>query len=119
MHVATRMYEAVAQRSADVLKSELAYNKEGLDRHETLVRLAALLHDVGHGPFSHAAEDLLPMHESGRRLQHEDYSVAIIREKLRDVIENHPLNRNYGFHVEDITNLLEGSSQAKHALFWS
>ena len=76
------------------------------------------MHDVGHGPFSHAAEDLLPMHESGRRLQHEDYSVAIIREKLRDVIENHPLNRNYGFHVEDITNLLEGSSQAKHALFW-
>ncbi len=28
------------------------------------------------------------------------------------------MNRNYGFHVEDITNLLEGSSQAKHALFW-
>jgi HD superfamily phosphohydrolase len=28
------------------------------------------------------------------------------------------MNRNYGFRVEDITFLLEGSSQAKHALFW-
>ena len=56
MHVATRLYEAVSQRSADVLKSELAYNQEGLDRHKTLVRLTALLHDVGHEPFSHAAE---------------------------------------------------------------
>lgn len=119
MHVATRLYEAIAQRSAEVLKSEQAYNKEGLDRHKTLVRLTALLHDLGHGPFSHAAEELLPMRENGAtRFQHEDYSASIIRNKLRDVIENHQLNRNYGFRVEDITFLLEGSSQAKHALFW-
>ncbi len=51
MHIATRMYEAVAQRSAEVLKAELAYNREGLDRHKTLVRLAALLHDLGHDHF--------------------------------------------------------------------
>jgi HD superfamily phosphohydrolase len=119
MHVATRLYEAVAQRSAEVLKAELAYNQEGLDRHKTLVRLAALLHDVGHGPFSHAAEELLPTSDDGAtKFQHEDYSVAVIRHKLRDVIENHQLNRNYGFRVEDVTFLLEGSAQAKHALFW-
>ena len=28
------------------------------------------------------------------------------------------MNRNYGFRVEDVTFLLEGNSQAKHALFW-
>lgn len=39
------------------------------------VRAAALLHDVGHGPFSHAFDELL--REAGRR--HEDVSVDLIR----------------------------------------
>jgi uncharacterized protein len=39
------------------------------------VRAAALLHDVGHGPFSHAFEELVK--EEGRR--HEEASVDLIR----------------------------------------
>src|SRR5438105_10038224 len=53
MHMATRLYEAIVGRSYDVLKDELAYNDDGLRRDKALVRLTALLHDVGHGPFSH------------------------------------------------------------------
>jgi HD superfamily phosphohydrolase len=118
MHVATRLYEGIVQRSGELLKTELAYNADGLHRDQALVRLTALLHDTGHGPFSHAAEQLLPDREGAGKYQHEDYSAAIIREKLRDVIENHQLNRNYGIRVEDITSLLEGSLTAGHTLFW-
>jgi HD superfamily phosphohydrolase len=119
MHLATRLYEEVVQRSAEVLKSELAYDDNGLRRHKVLLRLTALLHDVGHGPFSHAAEELLPGREDATsRYQHEDYSAAVIRHKLRSVIEDHPQNRNWGFRAEEITALLEGSSEARHALFW-
>jgi HD superfamily phosphohydrolase len=119
MHVATKLYEAVRQRSRDLLKSELGYNDEGLGRDCALVRLTALLHDTGHGPFSHAAEDLFPLRPcSTKRFVHEEYSAAIIQTALRDVIENHPLNRNYHITVGEITALLTGSGATGERLFW-
>jgi hypothetical protein len=102
MHTATRVYDAVCERSQPILESELAYNDDGLRRDKQLVRLAALLHDVGHTPFSHAAEDLFPEKARGKRYAHEDYSTAIIRTRLKDVIENHPRNANYGFRADDV-----------------
>jgi HD superfamily phosphohydrolase len=48
----------------------------GLDAESArTVRASALLHDVGHGPFSHAFEDLL--RDEGRR--HEETSLDLIR----------------------------------------
>lgn len=119
MHVATAMYDAIVQSSRPELESELSFDDAGIKRERILVRLTALLHDVGHSPFSHAAEDLFPQVEGeGRRYEHEEYSAAIIREKLNDVIENHPLNKNYGIKADDIANLLEGSSDAGRSLIW-
>jgi len=119
MHTATLMYDAIRERSREILESDLAYNQDGLGRDRQLVRLAALLHDVGHGPFSHAAEELLPQINGGDgKYKHEQYSAAIVRSQLKDVIENHPSNANYGFKADDIASLLEGSSRAKQALFW-
>lgn len=59
----------------------------GLDATETkLIRLAALLHDIGHPPFSHVSEPILKKH-SGDRIKlkpkqqvHELISAQIIRE---------------------------------------
>jgi uncharacterized protein len=119
MHTATLMYDTIRERSREVLESELAYNQDGLSRDRQLVRLAALLHDVGHGPFSHAAEDLLPNLDGIEgKYKHEQYSAAIVRSHLSDVIENHPSNANYGFKADDVASLLEGSSRAKQSLFW-
>ena len=117
MHVATLLYDAICDKSAEILKSDLAYNKDGLGRDRQLVRFAALLHDVGHSPFSHGSEDLFPSHD-GKSYKHEDYSVAIIRSELRSAIEEHSLNANYGLHAEDIAALVEGSAKAKQPIFW-
>ncbi len=47
-----------------------------------MVRVAALLHDVGHLPFSHAAEELLP-----EGWNHERMTAAILREsEIRDIL---------------------------------
>lgn len=119
MHVATRMYESIVQRSATLLKSYYSYDDTGLERDKALVRLATLLHDVGHSPFSHAGEDVLPFTpDQKRRYVHEEYSAAIIRHELKDVIENHPLNGNYEFKADDVAALIEGSTRARRRLFW-
>lgn len=45
---------------------------------QRLVRLAALLHDVGHGPFSHLFEDLCKA-ACDKKLKHEEVGDALIR----------------------------------------
>jgi uncharacterized protein len=115
MHMATMLYDGIVTRCWDYLKSDLGYDEAGKHRYRKLVRLAALLHDLGHGPFSHAAEDLAPMKgvepKSGR-YRHEEYSTAIISQEFKELIENHKANNNYGFSVNDITGLIEGGSSA-------
>ncbi|MFZ3201595.1 MAG: HD domain-containing protein [Candidatus Acidiferrales bacterium] len=119
MHCATLLYDAIVRNSEDVLTAELSYDEAGLKRGRQLVRLAALLHDLGHPPFSHPSEELFLKRDNGERYRHEDYSVAAIRSELRGAIEDHPLNgANYGFHVDDIAAFLEGSAKAKQSVFW-
>ncbi len=59
LHLATRMLE------------RLRTKYEVSDEDNTAVRAAALLHDVGHGPFSHVIESILGFH-------HEQFSIDAI-----------------------------------------
>lgn len=118
MHVATSLYDSIVSRSGDLLKQELAYDQEGLGRDRRLVRLAALLHDMGHAPFSHSSEELLPRKRGAGKFAHEDYSAAIIRNEVRSAIEDHPLNQNTGFKANDVAALIEGGAAAGRTVFW-
>ena len=119
--MATLLYDGVRERCGDILRSEYQYDEAGVSRYRRLVRLAALLHDVGHGPFSHAVEELAPYNKEGegkRRYRHEEYSTAIIRKHFREVIESHPANANYRFTVDDVCGLIEGKAAAGSAAIW-
>jgi HD superfamily phosphohydrolase len=119
MHMATLLYDGIVERCWPYLRDRLGYDEAGKYRYRKLIRLAALLHDLGHGPFSHAVEDLAPEKPGeGRRFRHEEYSTAIIRRDMRDVIENHSANNNYNFRVEDIAGLIEGGVAAGRAVLW-
>lgn len=118
MHMATMLYEGIISRYWNLLENEMNYEEAGRHRYKKLVRLAALLHDVGHGPFSHAVEKLAPTKEDGRAFRHEEYSAAIIRQHFKDVIENHKANNNYGFKADDVAGLIEGGAAAGRAVLW-
>lgn len=118
MHMATMLYDGIVSRSREILQSEFGYDSQGLSRHRQLVRLTALLHDLGHCPFSHAGEELFPARNGGERYKHEYYSAEIVRRHFSDVISNHLLNTNCGFSADDVANLLEGKGEAGKALFW-
>src|SRR5260370_37641476 len=75
-----------------------------VDQAKSLLRATALLHDVGHLPFSHGGEAVLPKNNiSGEPTTHEQVSIAFIREhELSDLLEKELYN---GF-VEYIEHLL-------------
>lgn len=78
---------SVVEMGSQILKRMQETGGAGLGDSETwekrrrLFRLAALFHDVGHPPFSHAGEEVLPLGKL-----HEEFSIEVLR-NYADVIE--------------------------------
>ena len=114
MDVATRMFDSIVSRQKNYLFNERGYDEAGVRRDRQIVRLAALLHDVGHSPFSHSGENLFPINpDTGRRYHHEDYSASIITSALRETIEDHPGNANYEIKAIDVADLITGTTTSR------
>ncbi len=111
MQYATLMYDRILEEDSNkrILKEILGYNDSGLDIARQVLRLAALLHDVGHPPFSHACEELLPKKPGTEsRYTHEEYSKLIINKKVKDILKKEHHRRNHKIDVDDITGLIDG-----------
>lgn len=128
MHFATQMYDNIIfkDKNKEILKDKLSYYEDGLNRDRQLIRLAALLHDVGHSAFSHALEGVMPINpKTKEKYTHEDYSIKIIKDVLRSEIENHPINEiNYNIKADEIAEFLyedalrEISAKTNKKTFW-
>jgi len=118
MHVATRMFDEIVSRRKDFLRNKLSYNDVGLERDRAIVCISALLHDIGHAPFSHAAEELMPRDASGKKYEHENYSAAAVIYLMQDVIENHPYNQNYHLKAQDISDFLNKRPTLGRTILW-
>lgn len=95
MHVATQMFDNIVQRNKEFLYHGLGYDESALKRQRLIIRFAGLLHDIGHAPFSHVGEDLMPVKpgqedkQEKERYKHEDYSITIIKNRFKEYIEEY------------------------------
>jgi len=90
----------IARRMIDVLKKQ---GTEFTDTERMLVLCAALLHDVGHGPFSHSFESILG-------IDHEDFTRRILTENT--TINRHLEEYQSGFSTS-VSQVIEKTYQNK------
>jgi len=119
MKLADDMFNAIRsdKKSMDRLK-DWGISEAAMDRSRHLIRLAALLHDIGHAPFSHASEEIMPTNpKKDEKFNHEFYTAELINRKMRGLIEDHNMNRGIDIKTEDISSFFNGAAPTKN-LFW-
>lgn len=101
-HVARRMLDALHERHGQ----EDAYQELGDIRKEVLA--AALLHDVGHGPFSHVFERAISKAcgvEKDYPSDHEEWTCRIIEDRFASTLQE------YGVDVNIVTQLIDKNNR--------
>ena len=88
LHIARRLIEVIKKSGVD-------------DSYRANVALAAaLLHDIGHGPFSHAFEDVTA--KLGQKYDHEKISAQLIRKNPITKILNNSMGNGFADEVSDM-----------------
>ncbi|MDA1038391.1 MAG: HD domain-containing protein [bacterium] len=115
MHVAGRL---IGRMKKSLENSTIQLGEDTWRELTQVMRLAGLLHDVGHGPFSHSSEEIFPKlstlpldntwwkegERPVRQARHEDYSVLLIQTLAEEGVLSETMARDVASLVhEEIT----------------
>jgi len=128
MHLATKAFcSAISKEQYEFDKGE--ENSKCIKWLEQILRLVALTHDLGHAPFSHAAEGLFPemWTKAGARkkyYKHEDLTEKIIKETvIADIINSigaqykQELGEKYDITSDIICDVYNGRNAGEKSQF--
>ena len=82
--------------------------KKPLQKHSKAIKAAALLHDLGHGPFSHVFERVF---DNDASMKHEQWTCEIIRDQGTDV---HKKLVGSGIDVNEVCTLVWDKAHEKY-----
>lgn len=89
----------IAGLAFDALKKN-TIEFEGDEVDKSTLRMAALLHDIGHAPFSHSLENILDA-------PHEEYSTKLVKTCFEDIL------KKAGVDVNDVNDLIDATYPKK------
>lgn len=91
----------IASQAGDALNEKGFFKSDDIE----ILRLAGLLHDIGHGPFSHLFEEII----QEKKISHEDFGKDIIlKSEIGDI-----LTKN-GFDKKLVTKIAFGDSKFQY-----
>lgn len=93
MHLANKLIDILLKK--ETIPLEL---RDNLKDNKNTVMAAAFLHDVGHGPFSHAVDYVLKLI---LKKTHEEISYNIIKDELSSI-------EDYGIPANQVTKIING-----------
>ncbi len=97
-HIAGLAYDSLKRNT-----EELGETFQGDDVDRATLRMAALLHDIGHAPFSHSLEKILDT-------DHEKYSQKLVKNYFEDILKKANVD------VDAVNNLIDGAYPKKSYL---
>ena len=113
-HLAGKMLEKIQQQYPDYEYDVAEFGRIKLDiKIMECIKIAALCHDIGHGPFSHIFDDILLRNSSSPNNKHETRSCLIVEMICKRELSEE-LNEK---HISLIKSIIHPESNHKGALY--
>ncbi len=111
MRVASLLYQALQRQNPRGTPGVAGRRDDG---ELYFLRLATLLHDIGHMPFSHMLEEVFEelswtLESDTRNFRHTDYTEKLVREIFSDADLSRMLQDEYGYTPDDVIRLIHGA----------